>query len=103
VLDEKIDWRISLRNQLSGNAAAADVTTGKTFYADDADTQLTGTYTPPAATTPGLTQQNRPSKTRVKYVENPADEALLMGVSYYLIKSRRLKRELTALKVKHQK
>lgn len=51
VLDEKIDWRISLHAQLSGDAEAGDVVTGKTFYKDDADTQLTGTYTAPAATT----------------------------------------------------
>jgi hypothetical protein len=41
-LDEPVDWRIYLRTQLTGDAAVEDVQGGKTFYADDADTQLTG-------------------------------------------------------------
>ncbi len=50
VLTAKTAWEIKLRNQLSGDAFVGDVTNGKKFYKDDADTQLTGTYNAPVLT-----------------------------------------------------
>jgi hypothetical protein len=42
VLAEKTKWQITLRDQLTGNAAVDDVVSGKKFYKDDVDTQLVG-------------------------------------------------------------
>lgn len=42
-LDEPVDWRLYLRDALTGNAEATDVLSGKTFYKDDPDAKLTGT------------------------------------------------------------
>lgn len=44
VLDEPLDWRCYMRTQLSGNATVGDVLLGETFYKDDADSKLTGTF-----------------------------------------------------------
>ena len=44
-LDELTDWEIALHTQLTGDAVVGDVASGKKFYKDDADTQLTGTLT----------------------------------------------------------
>jgi len=46
-LDEVTDWEIALSSQLSGDADETDVISGKTFYKDDAATQLTGSYVIP--------------------------------------------------------
>ncbi len=50
ILDEPVDWRIRLHDQLVGTAVVGDVANGETFYSNDADTQLTGTYVPLALT-----------------------------------------------------
>lgn len=91
VLDEKIDWRISLHPQLSGDATEADVATGKTFYKDDADTQLTGTLIPVIQTISGGVD----GKTRV-VVRREKDPLLipsLMANAALLIENKRLRRK----------
>lgn len=83
VLDEKIDWRIYLHPQLSGDAIAGDVMLGKTFYSNDADTKLTGTYTP---------TQLMEQRTKIRRVENPVDELLLMYTGMLTIENQKLRR-----------
>jgi hypothetical protein len=92
VLDEKIDWRINLRAQLTGNADVGDVATGKTFYKDDADTQLTGTKQEPQAGSSG--GASRRTRTKIVFRDSPVTEPALMATAVLLIQNRRLKRRL---------
>jgi hypothetical protein len=96
-LTEETSWVITLFTTaedaltpaLSGDAAPTDVADGRTFYNTDATTKLTGSMLLPL-----------PTKTRtiIKRVENPADEALLMATGVLLVRNRQLKRKLKEYK-----
>jgi hypothetical protein len=62
---------ISTGSILTGNAAVTDVLAGQTFYSNDANTQLTGTYVAPTPSTIDGTQENISFITAISQLNGP--------------------------------
>jgi hypothetical protein len=96
IFDMKLNLRIVLTSDaeaalypaLTGNASATDVLEGKTFYKDDAATQLTGTATFT------VTTQMSTTETRVIYKKDPLRLPLMLATESLLIQNQRLKHKL---------
>jgi hypothetical protein len=96
IFDMKLNLRIALTSDaeaalypaLTGNASATDVLEGKTFYKDDAATQLTGTATFT------VTTQMSTTETRVIYKKDPLRLPLMLATESLLIQNQRLKHKL---------
>jgi|GEM_PF-3258894 len=73
VLDAKTTLHIALRDQLSGTAMAGDVAAGKTFYRDDADSKLSGSYVePPPPVLCGDAEPKDVAEGKTFYKDDPA-------------------------------